>query len=195
MTTPTTLVLNRDMMPISVVPLSVISWQRAVRAIYLGVVSVIHSYEDRPLHSPSMTMDMPSIVMVNRYMRPRNQIAWCDTNLFLRDRYTCQYCAKRFPRSALTFDHVLPQKFGGKTNWTNIVAACSPCNGKRGHNTRIRPMREPYEPTYHELVACSKELPLVIPHVAWADYLMWPEENLIIRGQEQNNKLPITMAA
>ena len=32
----------------------------------------------------------------------------------------------------LTFDHVIPRSQGGKTNWTNVVAACRPCNFKKG---------------------------------------------------------------
>jgi 5-methylcytosine-specific restriction endonuclease McrA len=35
----------------------------------------------------------------------------------------------------LTFDHVLPRSRGGITSWENVVAACSPCNLRKGNKT------------------------------------------------------------
>ena len=32
----------------------------------------------------------------------------------------------------LTFDHVIPRSSGGTTRWDNVVAACSPCNLRKG---------------------------------------------------------------
>jgi len=71
----------------------------------------------------------------------------------------------------LPLDHVLPISRGGKTNWENIVAACGPCNGKKGSDTYMKPIREPYKPGYYELAQIRKSLPFDIKHPSWKDYL------------------------
>jgi len=71
----------------------------------------------------------------------------------------------------VTMDHVLPISLGGKTNWENIVAACGPCNGKKGSDTHMKPICEPYRPTYYELANIRKTLPFDLKHPSWKDYL------------------------
>ena len=49
--------------------------------------------------------------------------------MFARDDWTCQYCGSR---AQLTVDHVIPRSKGGGSTWDNIVAACAPCNRRKG---------------------------------------------------------------
>ncbi len=49
-----------------------------------------------------------------------------------RDKHTCQYCGSS---RGVTIDHVFPKSRGGKDSWTNLVAACAACNGKKGNRT------------------------------------------------------------
>jgi 5-methylcytosine-specific restriction endonuclease McrA len=180
-----TLVLNRDMNPIKLLPVSTLSWQNAIRAVYAGNATIVHEYDDWEVHSPSVTIKVPSVIMVRNYVHYAKELPWNDEYLKLRDDYKCQYCLKNFPSQLLTQDHVTPRKFGGKTSWDNIVSACGPCNHKRGHNIKIRPFRAPYKPTYWELVEKIKKLPLVVPDESWVSYLNWPEENLLVKGKEK----------
>ena len=53
------LVLNADFRPLSYFPLSLWSWQDAVKAVFLDRVSVLSEYEIR-VHSPSLTMKLPA---------------------------------------------------------------------------------------------------------------------------------------
>src|SRR3546814_7585707 len=53
-------------------------------------------------------------------------------NLFLRDRFRCQYCGSH---NDLTFDHVIPRALGGRTTWENVATACAPCNLRKGGRT------------------------------------------------------------
>ena len=59
--------------------------------------------------------------------------AFTRFNVFLRDRFHCQYCGGDFATNELTFDHVVPKSRGGRTAWTNVVTACSPCNLLKGN--------------------------------------------------------------
>jgi HNH endonuclease/Protein of unknown function (DUF1376) len=50
--------------------------------------------------------------------------------VFERDDFTCRYCGVRGAR--LECDHVLPVAKGGKTEMSNLVTACFPCNRSKG---------------------------------------------------------------
>ena len=47
--------------------------------------------------------------------------------------YKCQYC--RRGDVTLTIDHIVPKSKGGDDSWENLVAACLPCNNKKGDRT------------------------------------------------------------
>jgi len=49
----------------------------------------------------------------------------------MRDASTCQYCGS----AATTLDHVMPVSRGGAWSFSNLVAACSRCNAKKGART------------------------------------------------------------
>ena len=98
---------------------------------FLERVNIVANY-DRAVHSPSVEMKLPSVVSLKTYVKPSTHPAFTRFNVFLRDRFCCQYCGTR---EDLTFDHLLPRSRGGNTTWINVVAACSPCNLKKGNLT------------------------------------------------------------
>ncbi len=103
------LVLNADFRPLSYFPLSVWSWQDAVKAVFLDRVSVLSEY-DGEVHSPSMSMRLPSVIALKDYIPAARRPAFTRFNVFLRDAFSCQYCGDRFPTPDLTFDHVIPRQ-------------------------------------------------------------------------------------
>lgn len=50
-------------------------------------------------------------------------------DIFKRDNFTCQYCGSHPPKVILHIDHVIPVKEDGGNDETNLVTACSECNG------------------------------------------------------------------
>ena len=52
--------------------------------------------------------------------------------------------------AGLTVDHVIPRSRGGLSEWDNIVAACAPCNRRKGnrtpHEARMHPASRPKPP-------------------------------------------------
>ena len=75
---------------------------------------------------------LPSVVALRKYQRSARRVAFTRFNVFLRDRFTCQYCGEVFASSALTFEHVIPRSRGGQTTWSNIVTACVPVQHGQG---------------------------------------------------------------
>ena len=172
------LVLNADYRPLSYYPLSLWSWQDAVKAVFLDRVNIVAEY-DMLVHSPSFEMRMPSVVCLKTYVKPSLYPAFTRFNVFLRDSFQCQYCGEESSRE-LTFDHVVPRNLGGRTEWKNIVAACSPCNlrkgGKHPRQTNMWPIRMPFEPTVYDLHNNGRKFPPNHLHESWIDYLYWDAE-------------------
>ncbi len=170
------LVLNADFRPLSYYPLSLWCWQDTVKAVFLDRVNIVSEY-DKSVHSPTFEMRLPSVVALKTYVRPARYPAFTRFNVFLRDRFSCQYCGSR---SDLTFDHVIPRSRGGLTRWDNVVAACSPCNltkgGEMPGKAGMHPMQDPYRPTVFELHRNGRLFPPNYLHHSWLDYLYWDTE-------------------
>ncbi len=121
------LVLNADYRPLSYYPLSLWSWQDTVKSVFLDRVIIVSNY-DRVIRSPSFNMQLPSVIALKDYIVPLSKPSFTRFNVFLRDKFSCQYCGSA---DELTFDHLLPRSKGGETNWDNVVTACSACNVKK----------------------------------------------------------------
>ena len=173
------LVLNADFRPLSYYPLSLCSWQDAVKSVFLKRVSVIESY-DKEVHSPSVNFKLPSVIALKNYIIPQSRPAFTRFNVFLRDNFTCQYCNKRFSANELTFDHLVPRCLHGKTSWNNVVSACTNCNLKKGRKllkfTDMKISKEPFMPSSTLLQSNGRNFPPNYLHESWRDYLYWDIE-------------------
>ena len=170
------LVLNADFRPLSYYPLSLWSWQDTVKAVFLDRVNIVSEY-DTYVRSVNFTMRLPSVVSLKTYVKPATFPAFTRFNVFLRDRFTCQYCGSK---EDLTFDHVLPRSKGGLARWDNVITACSPCNLAKGgympEECGMIPMQPPYRPTVYELHRNGRLFPPNYLHDSWLDYLYWDTE-------------------
>jgi len=170
------LVLNADYRPLSYYPLSLWSWQDAIKAVFLDRVNIVSEYEVA-VRSPSFTMRLPSVVSLKSYVKPARNPAFTRFNVFLRDRFECQYCGGF---EDLTFDHVIPRSRGGQTTWDNVVAACSACNlrkgGKSPGEAHMWPAQMPYQPSVADLHNNGRLFPPNYLHDSWLDYLYWDTE-------------------
>jgi 5-methylcytosine-specific restriction endonuclease McrA len=112
-------------------PINVCTVRRAVVLLLKEKAEVIEQSE-RILHSANTTISRPAVIRLVSYVRvPRDTQRRKITRraVFARDDWTCQYCGSR---QQLTVDHVIPRSKGGGSTWDNIVAACAPCNRRKG---------------------------------------------------------------
>jgi 5-methylcytosine-specific restriction endonuclease McrA len=137
-------VVNADYRALPQIP-----WQQAVRLILRREVHVIGGRTPAVhVRSPSLVIELPASVALRKYVhipyKPRNRVT--RDGVLSRDGHTCVYCAG----PADTVDHLLPRSRGGGDTWFNLVAACQPCNGRKGnrtpHEARMALVREPFEP-------------------------------------------------
>ena len=173
------LVLNADFRPLSYYPLSLCSWQDAIKAVYLERVSIIESYE-QIIHSPSISFKLPSVVALKDFVMQQRRPVFTRFNVFLRDNFTCQYCYQRYSANDLTFDHIVPRSLNGKTTWNNVVSACTTCNVKKGRRllkySDMKLNKIPTQPTSAQLQNNGRNFPPNFLHESWRDYLYWDTE-------------------
>ena len=170
------LVLNADYRPLSYYPLSLWPWQDAIKAAWLDRVDIVSEY-DEYVHSPTTRIRIPSVVVLKDFVKPRKQVAFTRFNLFLRDSFCCQYCGAK---GDLTFDHVVPRAAGGVTSWENVVAACSPCNLRKGSKSLkqcgMSLRKPPRQPVTEQLHNVGRKFSLNHLHESWVDFLYWDAE-------------------
>jgi 5-methylcytosine-specific restriction endonuclease McrA len=170
-----TLLLNADHNPISILPLSVVTWQHAIKLFFLDRVTVLETYPGQVIRSEHLTLEIPSVCVTKEYFDYKRNIKFSKSNVYLRDLYQCQYCSDTFDTKDLTLDHVIPKSAGGKTNFENIVSACKPCNYKKGSKLQ-KPLRTPFKPDYYGLISQWKNTPVRIHHEGWYKYLGLTEQ-------------------
>ena len=142
------LVLNRSWLPVHVTTV-----RRAICMVYQYIAHVIatdslqtYRFEDwicldDPPTSAFITttylpIPAPEVVQLQLYNKiPNHEAPFTRQNLYHRDNFTCQYCARRESSAHMSIDHVLPRSKGGMTNWENCVLACVKCNARKADRT------------------------------------------------------------
>lgn len=143
-------------------PLRIEPWTRAISDLFLGKVEIVHYSRDRTIRGVDRDWPMPSVVRVLRkFRRDRIAIKFSRLNIYARDDFRCQYCGQRFPTEDLTFDHVKPRSAGGRTEWANIVTACTDCNREKENRTPeqagMKLLRKPVKPRYLPVVTVQMD--------------------------------------
>lgn len=165
------LVLNADCQPVSVLPLSTISWQDAITYLVLDKATPLEWHEDWYVRSSTWETQVPAVMVLKDYQKTKSYVRYSKMNVFLRDDFKCQYCGIDVNKKTATLDHVLPTSHGGKSVWENATCSCAKCNANKGNDKRIKPKNAPYKPTYWELVDKRKKLKFDFRHPSWAMYL------------------------
>ncbi len=137
------LVLNANFEPINTCNL-----RRAIGLILADKASLVLNGRG-VIQTTRYSYPRPSVIRLqNMVHRPHIRVKLSRREIFRRDNYTCQYCGKH--TLDLTVDHVLPRHLGGEQTWTNVVAACSMCNHRKGGRTleeaHMRLLHRPIEP-------------------------------------------------
>lgn len=141
------LVLNKSFYAVQI-----ISWQRALSLVYLDHARVVdeeyrtytfddwrelsQEIKDSPsgyIRTPTYRMMIPDVISLKTFNGlPKSEVKFTRRNIYEHYGYKCAYCGIKFSTSELNLEHVVPRSRGGRTDWSNIVTSCIPCNLKKG---------------------------------------------------------------
>ncbi len=178
------LVLNKCFLPVQITTV-----RRAFCLLYAGIAKAVNSryetfdYEswhqlsiernDETIGLVDRVIKIPRVILLTAYDRvPKRRVRFSRHNIFSRDKNTCQYCGKKFPRADLNLDHVIPRSQGGSSSWENVVCSCHQCNRKKGGKTpeqaRIKLISQPKRPAWTPPLNVSLQ---EIMRKEWAPFL------------------------
>jgi len=206
-----TLVLNRSWMAVQVTSVRravALLYQGHAKAVDENMVSydftswsevsqkMVEVDPDEFIHSTSLKIRVPRVIVLMLYDKlPKREVRFSRKNVFERDNYTCQYCgispkskketAKWLEKHQLNLDHIIPRSRGGKTVWSNIVAACFKCNNKKGNHLLEelgwKLKKQPKQPVWHPTLSIPLKF---IPHKEWVNFLDLAYWNVELENDE-----------
>jgi 5-methylcytosine-specific restriction endonuclease McrA len=168
------LILNGDISPVSLLPLSTIPWQESIKYLINDRATVLEWHDDWIVRSERWSTKVPAVMILKEYHRNKTIVKFTKQNVFLRDMYECQYCGVGVTPNSATLDHIMPTCAGGRTTWDNCCCSCGKCNSYKGNDTRIKPNNTPYKPTYYDLAEKKRKLGWDFVHPSWEEYIRDP---------------------
>ncbi len=107
------------------------------------------------IKSSHLKFKIPEVIHLTDYEKFRHRrknLKLTAKNIYKRDDWTCVYCNKKYPKTYLSVDHLVPKSKGGSNSWTNLVTACRPCNRKKGSKNLsecgMKLHKTPHEPVW-----------------------------------------------
>jgi 5-methylcytosine-specific restriction endonuclease McrA len=189
------LVLNRSYLPVHVT-----SVRRAFALLYQGIAKAVNdqyetfdfdswaelavSESDDAIGIVGGWIRVPRVILLQAFDKvPRRHVRFSRINIYARDRNTCQYCGRRFARSELNLDHVIPRAQGGRSTWENVVCSCIACNRRKGGCTPVqaamRLVRRPSRPRWSPVLSVvngREGYPEWRPYLSIVDASYWNAE-------------------
>ena len=136
--------------------LNVVDWKRAMCLLFKEKVKVLRYSSHTVRTGEGLAVKVPAVIKLIKFIRMvyRSRVPFSKRNVLIRDEFKCAYCRRQ--SSHLTLDHIVPRSRGGKTVFENCVAACKPCNHKKGNKTpseaKMYPQVKAYQPTISEFL-------------------------------------------
>lgn len=159
------LVLNRHFSAIAVT-----DWQRALGLVYCNRALVVaedwRTYDfvgwlassgrtpgGAVVRTPKLRIGVPEVIALKLFgLVPRREVSFTRRNIFQHYGSLCCYCGAELPPKKLNLDHVIPRSRGGRSDWSNVVPSCIPCNKRKGD-------RLPFEAGMELRIAPSRPKP------------------------------------
>jgi 5-methylcytosine-specific restriction endonuclease McrA len=167
------LVLNASYEPLHVVPV-----RRAV-VLLLKEKAQLVEQANSLLRSERASMPRPLVIRLVTYVHvpQRWKLPVSRRAILARDGHCCQYCGRSGRGAEMTVDHVVPRSLGGKGEWDNLVAACGPCNHRKGNrrpeDAGMALLAPPARPRYVAFVLLEDRAPAAHRKV-WQKYVTHP---------------------
>jgi len=95
---------------------------------------------------------IPEVIVLLKYDKVyAKDLRLTKKNIYIRDKYKCQYTGKQLSYDEANIDHVIPKAKGGKNTWSNLVVCSKDINSIKGDRTNeeagLKLIKKPVKPT------------------------------------------------
>lgn len=116
------------------------------------------------------------------------------TEIYLRDKFTCQFCQNSPDKDELTIDHLIPLALGGLDEVTNYVTCCLSCNRRKADRSLEEFAREvdikiEDIPIHGDPVIDNHEMPIQIRLIRKRVFDRIRRGDIRVGGQSAQNKI------
>jgi len=107
--------------------------------------------------STNANIKVPEVLILTHYGKlPIQKPKLTKRNIFIRDKYRCQYTGEKVNFKDGDIDHILPRSKNGKNSWNNLVVCSKALNRKKGDKTLkeagLKLIRKPTVPRFNDLL-------------------------------------------
>ena len=142
------LVLNKMWLRIRI-----ISAKRALKLIFADKASIVDgddfsvytweqwitldsTNDEYGIETTSGRIKVPEVIVLLKYDKVYvKDMRLTKRNLYMRDKYKCQYTGRQVRHDEADIDHVIPRSKGGKNSWDNMVVCSKEINRMKADRT------------------------------------------------------------
>lgn len=104
---------------------------------------------------------VPEVIVLSRYDKiHRRRAQLTKKNIYIRDKYCCQYSGRQLKQDEADIDHINPRSKGGKNSWDNLVVCDKDINRIKGDRTPeeagLTLIKKPTKPVYSQIMIDPK---------------------------------------
>ena len=108
--------------------------------------------DEHVLTTTRSDVKIPEVVVLAKYDKVfTKDLRLTKRNIYIRDKYRCQYTGKQLGFDEANIDHVIPRSRGGRNTWSNMVVCTKEINSKKGDRTPseagLKLIRKPVKPS------------------------------------------------
>jgi len=157
--------------------LQFVTVRKAIKLVVKGKAEIVEKVDDMFMQTMREMIPIPSVIRLLSFINfAAKPVSFTRRRVLTRDKFTCQYCKKRNVK--MTIDHVIPQSKGGKSTWENCVAACIPCNKRKGNKSleEVAQLgmvldKKPKQPSFVEFLRCCAFLADEKTAHKWSEFI------------------------
>jgi len=112
---------------------------------------------EKYIQAVSCKIKVPEVIVLTEYQKiPIYDVRLTKKNIFLRDKWRCQYSGKVLSPKEADIDHIIPKSKGGKNTWGNLVTTSKKLNRKKGNKSLeevgLKLLKKPSKPSHRSLL-------------------------------------------
>lgn len=120
-------------------------------------ISLLPSLGEKYIQAVNRQVKLPEVILLTKYGKvPEGDVRLTKKNIFIRDKYKCQYSGEVLSPSTADIDHIIPRSKGGTNEWGNLVVSSKKINRKKGNRTPeeagLKLLKKPKKPDYKSII-------------------------------------------